>query len=60
MLNVKLIVLIYIYNNNYYYSYYYIIISGTAAQRGLRPPCSRGFLITHNYAPQSVGRLLDE
>jgi hypothetical protein len=34
-----------------------IIISGTVAQRGLCPPCSRGFLITHNDAPQSVGLL---
>jgi hypothetical protein len=32
----------------------YIIFSGTAAQRGLWPPRSRGFLITHNDAPQSV------
>jgi hypothetical protein len=30
---------------------------GTAAQRGLWPPHSRGFLITHNDAPQSVGLL---
>jgi hypothetical protein len=34
-----------------------IIISGTAAQRGLWPPRSRGFLLTHNDAPQSVGLL---
>jgi hypothetical protein len=34
-----------------------IIISGSAAQRGLWPPRSRGFLITHNEAPQSVGLL---
>jgi hypothetical protein len=27
----------------------------SAAQRGLWPPNSRGFLITHNHAPQSVG-----
>jgi hypothetical protein len=33
------------------------IISGSAAQRGLWPPRSRGFLITHNDAPQSVGLL---
>jgi hypothetical protein len=33
-----------------------IIYSGSAAQRGLWPPRSRGFLITHNDAPQSVGR----
>jgi hypothetical protein len=31
-----------------------IIISCCAAQRGLWPPRSRGFLITHNDAPQSV------
>jgi hypothetical protein len=31
-----------------------IIFSGSAAQRGLWPPRSRGFLITHNGAPQSV------
>jgi hypothetical protein len=31
-----------------------IIISGSAAQRGLLPPLPRGFLITHNDAPQSV------
>jgi hypothetical protein len=30
---------------------------GAAAQRGLWPPRSRGFLITHNDAPQSVGLL---
>jgi hypothetical protein len=34
-----------------------IVFSGSAAQRGLWPPCSRGFLITHNDAPQSVGLL---
>jgi hypothetical protein len=33
------------------------IFSGTAAQRGLWPPSSRGFLITHNDASQSVGLL---
>jgi hypothetical protein len=33
----------------------FIIFSGSAAQRGLWPPRSRGFLITHNDAPQSVG-----
>jgi uncharacterized membrane protein len=32
-----------------------IVISGTAAQRGLWPLRLRGFLITHNEAPQSVG-----
>ena len=30
---------------------------GAAAQRGPRPPHSRGFYITHNDAPQSVGLL---
>jgi glucuronosyltransferase len=34
---------------------HYIISSGSAAQRGLWPLCPRGFLITHNDAPQSVG-----
>jgi hypothetical protein len=34
-----------------------IISSCSAAQRGLWPPRSRGFLITHNDAPQSVGLL---
>jgi hypothetical protein len=34
-----------------------IFFSGSAAQRGLWPPSSRGFLITHNDAPQSVGLL---
>jgi hypothetical protein len=34
---------------------YYFIFSGSAAQHGLWPPCSRGFLITRNDAPQSVG-----
>jgi hypothetical protein len=33
------------------------IISSSAAQRGLWPSRSRGFLITHNDAPQSVGLL---
>jgi hypothetical protein len=32
--------------------------TGSAAQRVL--PHLRGFLITHNVAPQSVGLLLDE
>jgi hypothetical protein len=31
-----------------------IIFSGSAAKRGLWPPRSQGFLITHNDAPQSV------
>jgi hypothetical protein len=35
----------------------FIIFSGSAAQRGLWPPRSRGFLITHKDAPQSVGLL---
>jgi hypothetical protein len=34
-----------------------IIFSGTAAQRGLWPPLSRDFSITHNDASQSVGLL---
>jgi hypothetical protein len=34
-----------------------IIFSGSAAQRGLWPPRTRGFLITHSDAPQSVGVL---
>jgi hypothetical protein len=38
------------------YVYIYITFSGSAAQCGLWPPRSRGFLITHN-APQSVGLL---
>jgi hypothetical protein len=33
------------------------ILPGSAAQRGLWPPSSRGFVITHNDAPQSVGLL---
>jgi hypothetical protein len=33
------------------------IISGSAAQRGPWPPRSRGFVTTHNDAPQSVGLL---
>jgi hypothetical protein len=37
-----------------------VIISGSAAQRGLWPPRSLGYLITHIGAPQSVGHLLDE
>jgi hypothetical protein len=36
---------------------YLYIFSGSAAQSGLWPPRSRGFLITHNDAPQSVGLL---
>jgi hypothetical protein len=39
------------------YIYIIIIFSGSAAQRGLWPPRLRGFLITHNDAPQSVGLL---
>jgi hypothetical protein len=34
-----------------------IIFSGSAAERGLWPPRSRRFLITHNDVPQSVGLL---
>jgi hypothetical protein len=34
-----------------------IIFSGTSAQRGKWPPRSRGFVITRNDAPQSVGLL---
>jgi hypothetical protein len=37
--------------------YYYYVFIGFAAQRGLWPPRSRGFVITHNDAPQSVGLL---
>jgi hypothetical protein len=37
--------------------YILFIISGSAAQRGLWPPRSRGFVITHNDATQSVGLL---
>jgi hypothetical protein len=33
------------------------IFSSSAAKRGIWPPRSRGFLITHNDAPQSVGFL---
>jgi hypothetical protein len=40
-----------------YHIYYLFIFSGTAAQYGLWPPRPRGFLITHNDAPQSVGLL---
>jgi hypothetical protein len=36
-----------------------IVISGSAAQRGLWPSRPRGFWITLNDAPQSVGILLD-
>jgi hypothetical protein len=36
------------------------IFSGSATQRGLWPSRPRGFLITLNDAPQSVGILLDE
>jgi hypothetical protein len=34
--------------------------SGSAAQRELLPPRPRGFVITHNDAPQSVELLLDK
>jgi hypothetical protein len=40
-----------------YDNYLYFIFSGYAAQRGLWPPHSWGFVITHNDAPQSVGPL---
>jgi hypothetical protein len=45
------------------YSYYielfiYFIFCGSAAQRRLWPLGSRGFVITHNDAPQSVELLL--
>jgi hypothetical protein len=33
------------------------IVSGSAQQRELWPPRPRGFVITHNDAPQSVGLL---
>jgi hypothetical protein len=39
-----------------YYSLF-IVFSGSAAQRGLRHPRLRGFLITQNDASQSVGLL---
>jgi hypothetical protein len=35
----------------------YFFLLGAAAQRGSWPPHSRGFLFTHNGAPQSVGLL---
>jgi hypothetical protein len=35
----------------------FVIFSGSAAQRGLLPPRSQGFWITHNDAPQSAGLL---
>jgi hypothetical protein len=34
-----------------------VFFSGYAAQRGLWPPRPRGFVITHNDAPRSVGLL---
>jgi hypothetical protein len=37
-----------------YYYYFIIVFSGSASQSGLWPPRPRGFLITHNDAPQSV------
>jgi hypothetical protein len=36
---------------------YFIVFSGSAAQRELWLPRSRGFVITHNDAPQSIGLL---
>jgi hypothetical protein len=44
-------------NSLYFVSAVYTFFSGSAAQRGLWPPRPRGFLITHNDAPQSVGLL---
>jgi hypothetical protein len=41
----------------HYVTYYYFLWLCSAAQRGLWPPRSRSFLITHNDAPQSVGLL---
>jgi hypothetical protein len=43
--------------NPYIQNYLLFIFSGSAAQRGLWAPCSRGFLVTNNDAPQSVGLL---
>jgi hypothetical protein len=43
-------------NMDYYY-FLSLSLSGSAAQRGLWPPRSRGLVITHNDAPQSVGLL---
>jgi hypothetical protein len=40
-----------------YYDIIIIIFSGTAAQHKLWSPHPRGFLITHNDAPHSVGLL---
>jgi hypothetical protein len=37
--------------------YFFIVFSDTAPQRWLLPPRPRGFLITHNDAPRSVGLL---
>jgi hypothetical protein len=39
------------------WNYLFIIFSDSAAQCGLLPPRSRGFVITHSDAPQSVGIL---
>jgi hypothetical protein len=38
----------------FFFNIIIIIFSGTAAQHGLWPPRPRGFLITHNDAPQLV------
>jgi hypothetical protein len=35
----------------------FVVFSGSAAQQGLWPHCSRAFVITHSDAPQSVGLL---
>jgi hypothetical protein len=41
----------------YLSAYKYFFFSGCATQRGLWPSRSRGFVITHDDAPQSVGLL---
>jgi len=48
---------IYTYIYIYIYIYIYVFWCGAAAQRGPGPPHSRGFSITHNDEPQSVGLL---
>jgi hypothetical protein len=37
--------------------FFSLSLSGSAAQRGPWPPRSRGFLITHNDVPHSIGLL---
>jgi hypothetical protein len=44
----------------YYYYYYYLISLALQPSAGYGLLVSRGFLITHNKAPQSKGLLLDE